>query len=107
MNWKQLALGVVLADFSALTAYAVYQHGVVGMFELVFANAVTITLFADLVIALGMVLAWMWQDARDRGVSPLPYTLLTLAFGSVGTLLYLMRRVGDAEPRAVRAPARA
>ena len=34
-------------------------------------------------------------DARDRGVSPLPYLVLTALFGSVGPLAYLIRR--DAE----------
>jgi hypothetical protein len=110
MNGKQLGLGLVLADFSALTAYAVYQYGFVGVYEIVFSNAVTITLFADLCIALTMVLAWMWRDARDRGWNVVPYALLLLAFGSVGPLLYLMRRVGaeasrpaHALPRAARA----
>jgi hypothetical protein len=105
MNWKQLGLGVVLADFAALTAYAVHVHGVVGVFAAVTANAATITAFADLVIALSLVSVWMWQDARDRGVSAVPYMLLTLMFGSVGPLLYLIRREATAAPRALRARA--
>ena len=32
MNAKQIVLSVVLADFAALTAYAVYQYGLVGFF---------------------------------------------------------------------------
>src|SRR5262245_38752920 len=94
MTRKQIALAVVLFDFSALTAYAVIQYGVLGVYELVLANAVTVMLLTDLTIALSMVLVWLWQDARQRGISPLPYVALTLAFGSVGPLLYLIRRVG-------------
>ena len=90
MNWKRLMAALVLADFSALTAYAVYVHGFLGFFELVFANVATITLFADLFIALSLVMIWMWNDAKRRGLSPLPYVLLTLALGSVGPLLYLV-----------------
>lgn len=97
---KQIALAVLLFDFTALTAYAVARHGVVGVFAMAFANAASITLFVDLCIALSLVMAWMWQDARARGVSPIPYVVLTLGLGSVGPLLYLVRRAGD--PSATR-----
>jgi hypothetical protein len=100
MNGKQIGLSVVLFDFAALTAYALYQYGVVGFLELALANAATTTLFADLMIALSMVLVWMWRDARARGVSPLPYVLITLALGSVGPLLYLIRTASGATERA-------
>ena len=105
MNWKQLALGVVLADFAALTAYALHVHGVGGLLAAATANVATIAATVDLVIALSLVSLWMWQDARDRGVSAMPYLLLTLVFGSVGPLLYLIRREGLAAPRALRAHA--
>lgn len=101
MNWKQIGLGIVLADFAALNAYVVYQYGYVGFWELATANAATVAVLVDLVIALGLVTAWLWQDARDRGVSPLPYVAVTALLGSVGPLLYLVRRAG-----AERAPAR-
>src|SRR5688500_1949230 len=64
MNKKQIALAVVLADFSALTAYVVAQYGFVGVFEAVFANWATTLAMVDLTIALTMVMAWMWQDAK-------------------------------------------
>ena len=102
MNAKQVGLSVLLADFTALTAYAVYQVGFVGVFELLFANWVTTTLVVDLTIALSLVLTWMWNDARDRGMAFFPYAILTLAFGSVGPLLYLIRREGAVERPAPR-----
>ena len=110
MNAKQLGLAVVLANFAALTGYAVYQYGYVGFFEMILANAVTVTAFVDLCIALSLVMAWMWRDARARGVSPIPYVLLTLTLGSIGPLTYLIRRewiseaVGTA-PRLARSSA--
>ena len=94
MNKKQIALGVLLCDFLALTVYAVEQYGIVGLVEQATANVATITLLTDLTIALSMVMVWMWQDARQRGVSVLPYLLLTCTLGSVGPLLYLIRRFG-------------
>ena len=95
MNRKQIALAVLLCDFTALTAYAVAEYGIVGVFAAAFANVATITLAVDLTIALSLVIAWMWQDARARGVSPIPYVVLTLGLGSIGPLLYLIRRAGD------------
>jgi hypothetical protein len=94
MNTKQIVLAIVLADFAALTGYAVYAHGFAGFFALATANLATLTAFADLCIALGLIAMWMWQDARDRGWSPLPYLLLTLTLGSIGPLVYLIRREG-------------
>ena len=107
MNGTQIVLSVVLAAFSVLTGYALYVHGA-SFVELATANAVTITLTADLLIALSLVVVWMWRDARDRGISPLPYVLLTLGTGSAGPLLYLIRRetAGSIEHTTVGVPAR-
>src|SRR5262249_48574648 len=104
MRPQQIGLAVVLAGFSALTAYTVYQHGYIGFFQLMVANAATITAGVDLTIALGLILLWIGQDAQERGISPLPYVLLTLALGSIGPLLYLMRRAGkEHSPSAITA----
>jgi hypothetical protein len=108
MNGKQIGLSVLLVAFLDLTAYAVYHHGLRGVFELLTANAVTLLATTDLLIALTMVTVWMWRDARDRGVSPVPYAIVTLLIGSAGPLLYLIRRAGaEGLSRAtVGAPAR-
>lgn len=105
MNRKQIILAIVLADFAALTAFAVWQYGYVGIFELALSSWATSLLLVDLVIALGLVLIWMMGDSRERGLAFLPYALLTLAFGSVGPLLYLIRREGRAPLPAGYAPA--
>ncbi|MGH7961726.1 MAG: DUF2834 domain-containing protein [Candidatus Binatia bacterium] len=105
MNAKQLGLGVVLVGFLALTAYAFAQHGVMGLFSALLANPATILVSTDLTIALVLVWVWLWQDARARGISPLPYVLITLAFGSAGPLLYLIRRAGSEQAQPVRVAA--
>ncbi|HUI27102.1 MAG TPA: DUF2834 domain-containing protein [Candidatus Kryptonia bacterium] len=105
MNAKQIGIGVVLADFVALNAYVVYQYGYVGFIELVTANAATTAALVDLVIALSMVTVWMVRDARERGVSSIPYVILTLVLGSVGPLLYLFRRAGSEKTAGVRVAA--
>src|SRR5262245_9172396 len=101
MNAKQLGILVLLVDFLGLEAYAVWRYGYVGVFELLFANAATAVAFTDLCIALGLVMLWMWQDARGRGTSILPYVVLTLGLGSVGPLLYLLVREASVPRRAL------
>ncbi len=95
MSWKRIGLGLVLADFAALNVYVVAKYGFGGFFELALANSATILVLVDLTIALSLVTAWMWRDARDSGRAFLPYAVLTLLFGSIGPLVYL---IGDPEP---------
>ena len=56
----------------------------------------------DLVISISLVSLWMIRDARERGVSVVPYLLVTLTLGSIGPLLYLFRRAGDTRLVAAR-----
>lgn len=104
MNKKQWLLAIVLFLFSALTAEALYQYGVGGVVEHLTANAVTVTALVDLTISLSLIGVWMWNDAKARGISAVPYLGLTLVFGSVGPLLYLLRTAGRREPVASAAP---
>jgi Terpene cyclase DEP1 len=103
MSAKQLGLEAVLLGFSGLTGYTVYYYGYIGFFEQMATNAITITAFVDLTIALGLVTLWMWQDARKQRISPLPYVILTLTLGSIGPLLYLIRRLSK-EPHLLTVP---
>jgi hypothetical protein len=99
MNRKQLLLSAALIVILALDAYAVYLYGYIGFFRMVLANFAGVTAFVDLVIALVLILVWMGDDARERKVSALPFLILTIALGSVGPLLYLIRRSGDRTDR--------
>ena len=103
MSWKKIATAFVLFDFSALTAYAVFQVGYAGFFEELFSSVVGLTVAADLFITLGLVMIWMVRDARQHDISAAPYVLLTLALGSVGPLAYLLRRPEEATAPAAAA----
>ena len=103
MNTKQIGLSLVLLAFGAFEAYAVWEHGVVGLFAAVLANSATTVAFVDLAIALGLVSVWMAVDARERGMSAVPYVVATMALGSVGPLLYLIRREGQGVARVAHA----
>lgn len=107
MSWKQILLGLVLIDFVALTAWVLVHHGYLGFFELALANSATRLMALDLVIALSLVAVWMWNDARERGVSALPYLIVTAIFGAAGPLLYLIGRERRGSSEAGHAPAEA
>ena len=98
MNLKQIGVGIVLLALAALDALAVEQYGYIGLFRLATSSFGTIVLTTDMVIALTLVAIWMGRDANERGVSAIPYLILTLALGSIGPLLYLLVRLGSESP---------
>ncbi len=83
---------LALSAFGALTAVALWQHGVVGIFLLQFQTSAGLQVLADLAIALALVLVWLWRDARATGRNPWPWIVATLALGSFGPLVYLLTR---------------
>ena len=107
MNARQMGIGAVLAAFLAQTAYAVYHYGYLAFFDVHAMSAIQAQIFVDLVIALTFVMVWMWNDAKARGISPLPFVVATLLLGSIAPLVYLIRREAtDATSIRVTAGAR-
>lgn len=86
----RLLLIVVTAVFSAFTFWVLAQTGLVGFYEQLLATPAGMQVFADIAIALVLVLAWMWRDAASSGRRFWPYAIVTLALGSLGPLLYLL-----------------
>ena len=89
-NAARIGIGLVLLAFADLNAYVVWQYGFAGFFELAMANAATTAVLVDLTISLCFVTFWLWRDASRRGITYLPYFVLTAALGSIGPLLYLV-----------------
>ena len=83
---------LVLIPFSALSAMALWQHGYWGILEPHFQSTGTGQVLADLVIALTLVMTWMWRDAKSLGRNPWGWIVLTLTCGSFGPLFYLLTR---------------
>jgi hypothetical protein len=83
---------ITLALFGALTAAALWQHGYWGIFEPHLKSFGGAQVFVDLLIALMLVLVWMWHDAKVRGRAIWLWIVLTLLAGSFGPLLYLLTR---------------
>jgi hypothetical protein len=103
MNRKQLVLSAALIVLLAMDAYSVYLYGYVGFFRMMFANFASFNALVDLLVALVLIMVWIGEDARERNVSALPYIVLTIASGSVGPLLYLIRRFADRTERVASA----
>ena len=89
---QRMLLIVTLALFGALTAAALWQHSYWGILAPHFQTWGGAQVLVDLVIALTLVLCWLWQDARACGRNPWPWVAATLVLGSFGPLLYLLMR---------------
>ncbi len=90
---NKVLVGVVLVGFAALNVEVMAMSGIAGLERLIQeANPWALLFVTDLVIALGIIGFALFKDAKKRGVSAVPYLLLTAFTGSIGPLLYLMRR---------------
>jgi hypothetical protein len=87
--WIPLAL---LAPSLLLTAYVLETQGVVGFYREAFSSPATILMSVDLSVSLGLVIVWMWRDARETDTPFTPYVVVTLAIGVAGPLGYLVHR---------------
>lgn len=87
-NRRKLAIALLI-PFTLLTVYALLRVGYTGIFEHVVAGPAGWQLFADLVVALVLILVWLTTDARRTGRNPWPWIVVTLLLGSFGPLLYL------------------
>ncbi len=81
-----------LTALGAITGAALWEGGVAGIFAAAVHSYGAMQIFADLVIALTLVMVWMWRDAKTTGRNVWPWIALTLAAGSFGPLLYLLTR---------------
>jgi hypothetical protein len=83
-------LSLLLLVLSGLTLWAVADAGLWSLWLNNLSHPAGIQVFADLGIALTLVLAWMWRDAAAQGRRFWPWAFFTLVVGSFGPLLYLL-----------------
>ena len=87
-HMKPVAVALFI-PFALLTVYAVYSVGYIGIFDYHRHSPAGWQVFADLVVALILVLGWLIKDARATGRNPWPWVVATLFTGSIAPLLYL------------------
>ncbi|GAB5382596.1 MAG: hypothetical protein Alis3KO_32500 [Aliiglaciecola sp.] len=80
----------LLIPFLALTAYALYTVGYIGIFDYHRHSPAGWQVFADLVIALIIVMMFLIPDAKKAGRNPWPWVIATLFLGSIAPLCYLV-----------------
>jgi energy-converting hydrogenase Eha subunit A len=99
MSLRLATLLVVIVLFGVLTAIALADVGVVGIFRPHFQSWGPAQVFADLVILAVLASFWMVRDGRAHGLAPWPFVILTAVAGSFGPLLYLVYREVRSRPR--------
>lgn len=95
---KRTLAAILLVPFSALSLYAVATVGYIGIIDYHRHSPAGWQVFADLVVALALILNWLFVDARKHGRNPWPWAAVTLFLGSMGPLLYLVTEKKAAQP---------
>jgi uncharacterized membrane protein YfcA len=96
---QRLPLAIILTAFSVLSALALWHHGYWGILAPHFQSFGGAQVLVDLVIALSLVMVWIWRNARETGRNPWPWIALTLVAGSIGPLIYLLSRKASDDSR--------
>ncbi len=89
MSQRTIAI-VLRIPFLVLTVYAVSQVGYWGIVDYHRHSPAGWQVFADLVVALILLLTWLIPEAKSKGINPWPWVVATLFLGSIGPLGYLI-----------------
>ncbi len=93
-NLRLLAIALLI-PFTALTVYAIYDVGYVGVLKYQMATSGGWQVWVDLAIAVLLTFFWLVPHAVRTGRNPWPYVLIALLFASLGPLLYLALSKSD------------
>lgn len=99
---NKMILAFLTVDFAMVHVWALAESGLSGFFT--FLSELPpwgVVLGVDLVIALVMVLSWMFADAKKTGRGLMPFALVTMVSGSFGPLLYQLLRKDEEAPARV------
>ena len=83
---------IVTIGLLSLSVVSLLQFGIIGIFLEGFKNSATIQIFIDLVISLGLLLVFIFHDAKIKNRNFTLWLIITLAIVSFGPLLYLITR---------------
>lgn len=95
-SWEKPILLTVLVLFGLLTATGIIIDGVpVAVFDAITFNWHSVQIYIDLVIAVAVICAWIYRDARARGRSPWPWIVAAAIVGMFSPLVYLLARTNE------------
>ena len=97
MNNIRIFAIALLIPFAALTLDFFMDAGYIEIFDYQRRSSAGWQVFADLAIALLMILSWLIPDARKTGRNPWPWVLMTPFIGSISPLLYLATGKGASQ----------
>ena len=81
---------VILLPFLALTGYAVWDVGLLGIPEYHLHSSAGWQVFVDLVIACVLLMFFLIKDARSKGINPWPWVIATAFTGTISPLVYFV-----------------
>ncbi len=93
---KQALLAIGWLLILGLTINAVVQDGA-GLLYNWALGASSLLILTDLAVELTLISIFIYIDARRRGKNPIPWIIVTLVLGGIGSLGYLFLRVLDSD----------
>lgn len=88
---------IVLIPFTILTGIALWVDGPIGIFSSIVSSWGSLQIYVDLVISIGIILIWLYRDAKKQGRSPWPWIVGALIAGAFSPLIYLLVRKFDGD----------
>jgi hypothetical protein len=89
---KKLLPLLVLVPFTLWSSMIVVEHGYFGFLTLALREPWAMQLLVDLTISCILLGGFIVVDAKKQGISPIPYLVVMVFLGSVGSLAYFVRR---------------
>jgi hypothetical protein len=90
MRTVLILAAITFAAFGAFSLYAMWEVGLLGIWQAGMASVGAWQVLLDLVVMSGVALGFIVRDARQTGRKVWPFALLTIVAGSFGPLLYLL-----------------
>ncbi len=89
---ERTILLLILVAFGILTAIALWVDGLTGIFASITSSWGALQIYVDLLIALALIMVWMYRDAKAQARNPWPWIVATLVVGVFSPLVYLLSR---------------
>jgi protein-S-isoprenylcysteine O-methyltransferase Ste14 len=89
---ERALLIAILVAFATFSTIAVAVEGIGAITDAITSNWLSVQIFIDLVIAIGLIAVWIHRDATKRGRNPWPWIIASPFVGVLAPLAYLITR---------------